>query len=131
MHYLTNTWLRRLLMLLLAGAALPVAKGQSALTINDVYQLARKNYPAIKQRDLITKTKEYSVSNAAKGYLPAFSVNGQATYQSAVTNFPFTIPINGYGTFCVVIIGTAIGSHIPAWCCSAFIFISVASATLS
>ena len=47
-------------------------------------------------RDLISKTKEYSVSNAAKGYLPAFSVNGQATYQSAVTTFPFTIPIKGF-----------------------------------
>ena len=62
------------------------------LSIENVYQLARKNYPLIKQRDLIAKTKDYSVSNAAKGYLPVFSVNGQATYQSTVTNFPFQVP---------------------------------------
>ena len=66
------------------------------LSIEEVYQLARKNYPLIKQRDLITKTRDYSVSNAAKGYLPVFSVNGQATYQSTVTSFPFQVP----GIYC-------------------------------
>ncbi|HEY0246553.1 MAG TPA: TolC family protein [Mucilaginibacter sp.] len=72
--------------------------GQSLphLTIQQVYELARKNYPLIKQRDLITKTSAYTVSNAAKGYLPALSVNGQATYQSTVTSFPFSIPIPGF-----------------------------------
>jgi outer membrane protein TolC len=66
------------------------------LTIEEVYQLARKNYPLIKERNLITKTREYSLSNASKGYLPVFSVNGQGTYQSAVTNFPFQIPVTGF-----------------------------------
>lgn len=68
------------------------AQQTETLSIQDVYQMARKNYPLIKQRDLIAKTKDYSVSNAAKGYLPVFSVNGQATYQSAVTTFPFHVP---------------------------------------
>ncbi len=96
-HSLNNTkWFKLLAMLLLANGFLSTAKGQSAVTISEVYGLARKNYPLIKQRELITKTKDYSVSNAAKGYLPAFSVNGQATYQSTVTSFPFTIPIKGF-----------------------------------
>lgn len=69
---------------------------QTHLTIDEAYQLAKKNYPLIKQRDLISKTKEYSVDNAAKGYLPVFSVNGQATYQSTVTSFPFSIPLPGF-----------------------------------
>ncbi|MDE3184105.1 MAG: TolC family protein [Bacteroidota bacterium] len=68
------------------------AQQPGTLSIEEVYQLARKNYPLIQQRDLIAKTKEYSVSNAAKGYLPVFSVNGQATYQSTVTSFPFQAP---------------------------------------
>lgn len=68
------------------------AQQTKKFSIEEVYQMARKNYPLVKQRDLIAKTKDYSVSNAAKGYLPVFSVNGQATYQSAVTNFPFHIP---------------------------------------
>ncbi len=91
----SKKWFTRMVLLLVACAFVPAAQGQS-LTIQECYQLARKNYPLIKQRDLITKTKEYSVSNASKGYLPAFSVNGQATYQSAVTTFPFTIPVKGF-----------------------------------
>ncbi len=66
------------------------------LSIEQVYQLSTKNYPLIKQRALISKTKEYTVSNASKGLLPTFSISGQATYQSAVTNFPFKIPIAGF-----------------------------------
>jgi len=66
------------------------------LKIKNVYQLAKDNYPLTKQHDLIAKTKDYSLQNAARGYLPAFSVNGQATYQSTVTSFPFTIPIPGF-----------------------------------
>lgn len=72
--------------------------GQSPenLTITEVYRLARNYYPLTKQRDLITKAEDYSVSNAAKGYLPTLSINGQATYQSTVTTFPFSIPIKGF-----------------------------------
>ena len=86
-------WVILLLLFSITGI---YAQPPGKLTIEKAYQLARKNYPLIKQMDLISKTKEYSVSNAAKGYLPAFSVNGQATYQSAVTNFPFKIPVPGF-----------------------------------
>ena len=91
-------WLRRiylviLIIILTMSASLKLhAQQTKKFSIEEVYQMARKNYPLVKQRDLIAKTKDYSVSNAAKGYLPVFSVNGQATYQSAVTNFPFHIP---------------------------------------
>ncbi|HET7115678.1 MAG TPA: TolC family protein [Hanamia sp.] len=87
-------WLRRIsLMILTLSTSLQLyAQQTKSLSIQEVYQSARKNYPLIRQRDLITKTKDYSVSNAAKGYLPVFSVNGQATYQSMVTSFPFNVP---------------------------------------
>ena len=86
-------WLKGTVVFLLIAACLPVARAQSpSLTISACYRLARQNYPLIKQRDLINKTKDYTVSNASKGYLPALSINGQATYQSAVTNFPFKLP---------------------------------------
>lgn len=62
------------------------------LTIEECYDLARKNYPLIKQHELIIKTKDYSVENAAKGYLPQVSFSGQATYQSETFKFPFNIP---------------------------------------
>ena len=91
-------WLRQispviLIIILTTPTSLKLyAQQTKSLSIEEVYQMARKNYPLIKQRDLVAKTKDYSVSNAAKGYLPVFSVNGQATYQSAVTTFPFHVP---------------------------------------
>ncbi len=95
-----TVWLRNIsLQVFMLFCLLPIAKisaQQTHITINEAYQLAKQNYPLIKQRDLISKTKEYSVDNASKGYLPVFSINGQATYQSAVTNFPFSIPIPGF-----------------------------------
>jgi len=74
------------------------AHGQGPLSLNikTVYQLTRENYPLTRQHDLIAKTKDFSLANAARGYLPMLSVNGQATYQSTVTSFPFTIPIPGF-----------------------------------
>lgn len=72
------------------------AQQQVTLNIKEVYELARKNYPLTKQNDLIAKTSAFTISNAAKGYLPVLSINGQATYQSTVTSFPFSIPIPGF-----------------------------------
>ena len=96
-----TVWLKRVsvfssILLLLSRGTDVIAQTISKLNIEQAYQLAQKNYPLTKQRGLITKTKEFTVANTAKGYLPVFSLNGQATYQSAVTNFPFTLPIPGF-----------------------------------
>ncbi len=63
-----------------------------AITLADCYALAKQNYPLIKQRELILKSKEYSLNNLSKGYLPQLSINGQATYQSDVTSIPISLP---------------------------------------
>ncbi len=62
------------------------------LSIEDCYKLAEQNYPLIKQRDLILKSRDYTTENAAKSYLPQLSINGQATYQSEVTQVPIKLP---------------------------------------
>lgn len=72
-------------------SAFSISNAQS-LTLDNCLEMAKQNYPLIKQYMLIEKTKEYSLSNAQKGYLPQFNVSGQATYQSAVTGFPITLP---------------------------------------
>jgi outer membrane protein TolC len=64
----------------------------NSLSISECYTLAKANYPLAKQQELITKSSEYSLQNASKGYLPQISINGQATYQSAVTQIPIQIP---------------------------------------
>jgi len=63
-----------------------------ALTIEDSYRLAAEQYPMTKQRGLIERSKEYSISNAAKGFLPLITINGQDTYQSDVTDLPIELP---------------------------------------
>jgi outer membrane protein TolC len=69
-----------------------VIHAQTTLTIEQCYAMAKQNYPLVKQHGLIEKTKDYSVENAAKGYLPQLTVSGQATYQSDVTSIPITLP---------------------------------------
>ena len=70
------------------------ANAQSAktFTLEDCYRLARKNYPLLRQKELFSKSKEYSIENASRSYLPQFGIYGQATYQSDVTEIPIKIP---------------------------------------
>ncbi len=65
---------------------------QTKLTLDECYQKARENYPLIKQKEYIAKSKDYSVSNIWKGYFPQITINGQATYQSDVTSLPVSFP---------------------------------------
>lgn len=62
------------------------------LTIESCQQKAKDNYPLIKRYGLIEKTRDYNLSNAAKGYLPQFSMTARASYQSDVTGLPITLP---------------------------------------
>lgn len=62
------------------------------LTIDEVYSLAKQNYPLINRHDLIAKTKQYNLENASKGWLPQINIVGQATYQNEVTQLPFSLP---------------------------------------
>lgn len=59
---------------------------EKQLTLEDCYRLAETNYPLTRQRALIEKTRDYTIANIAKGIYPQLSVNGSATYQSAVTS---------------------------------------------
>jgi outer membrane protein TolC len=87
-HFLIGIrWMCLFVLFTSAGFSLS-AQQVSRLTLGQAYALARKNYPLIKQWDLISRTRQYSVENAAKGYLPALNLSGLATYQSAVTYFP-------------------------------------------
>lgn len=78
--------------LLLLGAITTGVSGQTPLTLEECYTLARQNYPLIKQYDLITRSNRYSVENAGKLYLPQLNITGQATYQSQTINFGDVIP---------------------------------------
>lgn len=61
------------------------------VTLDQCRHRAVENYPLVRQYALIEKTSAYNVSNAAKGYLPQFSLSGKATIQSEVTELPIKI----------------------------------------
>ena len=68
------------------------AVNAQTLTLEECYDLAKQNYPLIKRHDLVAKTKEYNLQNAAKGWLPQIQIVGQATYQNDVIQFPIQLP---------------------------------------
>ncbi len=80
---------RTLFLLLFAAVWASGAKGQTAVTIEDCYRMARENYPLAGQHELIGKSAEYNLANAARGWLPQVMFSAQASYQSDVTQMPF------------------------------------------
>lgn len=81
------------LMLLIVEDQIIAQSPISSLNLEQAYQLARANYPLIKQKDLINKSAFLTIENINTAYLPQLSVNGQASYQSDVTSIK--IPIAG------------------------------------
>ena len=70
-----------------------LVNGQSnSVSLDSCYVWAKNNYPLVKQYELIAKSNEYTLENISKGYLPQININGQATYQSDVTQLPKGIP---------------------------------------
>ncbi|HPM10747.1 MAG TPA: TolC family protein [Paludibacter sp.] len=59
-----------------------------AQTLDECRRLAREHYPEIRQYNLVTRTEQFNVSNAAKAWIPQVVLSGQATYQSAVPAYP-------------------------------------------
>lgn len=84
--------MKRIMFLIFQMLAIPGAFAQERLTIGECYERAENNYPLIRQRELIAKSKAYSIDNASKGALPQITVGGQATYQSDVTQVPLSMP---------------------------------------
>ena len=94
MHKLTR-WLIIVLgiMVLLFDPIQSVAQDSiKSLNLEQAYQMARANYPLIKQKDLVAKSAFLTIENINTAYLPQLSVNGQASYQSDVTSIKIPIP---------------------------------------
>lgn len=91
---------KTLYLLLLLVSAWGTMQGQDdqktlflpTVSLSDCYQWSRENYPLVAQLDLLAKSTQYSLSNASKGKLPQVNINGQATYQSEVTQLAIDLP---------------------------------------
>ena len=73
-------------------AVLPLKDAYGQLTVEQCQDMARENYPLVRQYSLVERTTRYSLANASKGYLPQVSLSGKASYQSDVTQIPIEIP---------------------------------------
>ena len=80
--------MKKRVLLSVAFAAMLVPLAAQTLTLEQCQQLARENYPLVKQRELVEKTSEYTVANAKHNWLPQISLSAQATYQSDVVTIP-------------------------------------------
>ena len=58
------------------------------ITLEECQRKTQENYPLVHQYGLVEKTKEYSLENAARGYLPQLALSAKASYQSEVTEIP-------------------------------------------
>ncbi len=76
--------MKKFLTLLFAISGITV----TAQTLEECQQAAERNYPLIRQYDLIGRTTELTVANIQKGWLPQVSASAQATYQSDVMSWP-------------------------------------------
>jgi outer membrane protein TolC len=78
-------------LLLIIPVWLP-AQPLQKLSLQEAYDFSRNNYPSVKQKELVKQNASISVENLQKGFLPQFSLNAQATYQSDVTSVPVSFP---------------------------------------
>ena len=73
---------------IISFALIMMATAIQAQTLEECQLAAEKNYPIIKQYDLISQTTQLTVRNIQKGWLPQIAIAAQATYQSDVTSWP-------------------------------------------
>lgn len=62
------------------------------ITLEECQRKTQENYPLVRQYNLVEKTREYNLENAARGYLPQFALSAKASYQSDVTELPVKVP---------------------------------------
>jgi len=55
-------------------------EANAQMTIDECQEMAKANYPLIKQYDLIEQSTEYTLSNAGKAYLPQISITAIGGY---------------------------------------------------
>lgn len=77
--------MKRFLLTLVASVCMLSLWGQ---TLEECRRLAREHYPQIGEYDLISRTEQYNLSNAARAWIPQLTFSGQASYQSATPTYP-------------------------------------------
>lgn len=77
--------MKRILLLTSLLASLAVCAQPS---VERCKEMAREHYPLIRRYGLIEQSRDYTLSNAARAWLPQVTLSGQATLQSDVVSCP-------------------------------------------
>ncbi|MBF8150498.1 TolC family protein [Winogradskyella sp. F6397] len=83
--------MKRITLLFVCLVTLP-SIAQQSITLNECYLLVSENYPLAKQSQIIESQNKLEKASISTSKLPQFSLDAQATYQSDVIEFPFSIP---------------------------------------
>lgn len=54
------------------------------LTLDECQRMAQDNYPAIRQYGLVEQSRDFTLANAATGYLPQISISGYGIWHSDI-----------------------------------------------
>ena len=68
-----------------------VVDGDSVYTIERCYTLVEENYPLVRRYGLLDLTEEFTLKNAYMNYFPQISLQGSASWQTDVLQFPFDL----------------------------------------
>lgn len=82
-----NIPMRLLLTATVAVAAALPCLAQRTVSLEECYAAAQRNYPLVRQYELIEKSKDYTLSNASRAYLPQVTFSAKASWQLDVTKF--------------------------------------------
>ncbi len=79
-------------MVLLLLAVCMYAQQPDTLLLKDCHEEAIRLYPLTRQRSLLGEVTELKIRSLQTSYLPQLFLNGQASWQSEVTEIPFDVP---------------------------------------
>jgi len=79
--------MKQLALILITLCAFPVL-GQQTISLEECYNLVAKNYPLVKQMQLLKTQHELDNAVISNSRLPQLNLNAQVTYQSDVTEVP-------------------------------------------
>lgn len=89
---MNNINMKKIFLWLITSTMLFSAECFAQYTLDNCQTKAKDNYPMIVQYGLIESSREFRIENANKNYLPQISLSAKASYQSEVTEVPFTLP---------------------------------------
>ena len=85
--------MKKIVLVFLASICVVGANAQEpAFTLQQCYRLALQNHPLSTQNGLLEQSSQLQLKIWDEDNLPQLNMNGQATYQSAVTTLPIKIP---------------------------------------